>query len=267
MKTAQKRYRWTPELHAALRAAWGARKSEHTAALDDLERRTGWSRWVFKHEAYKLGLTGAQRRQWTVAEDKLLMMKAGALPIDAIAKHLGRSRSAIKNRLQRLEMASRVREGFCIADVAHIFGVSRERITRWIAAGLLGSPVPTNNGVRVADSALVHFIRVHHDQFSFRTADEVFLKGVLYGHDREGLSGEVIPCPACRGLKARDRSRRAAGGAAVPIDVGSQRCGAAGSAPGMDRQRHQASAAAAAARIPAIERTGDGGSGRFEHAC
>lgn len=269
MRSGKTLYAWTPELRAALRAAYAVLRPRtiHSAAIAALQRRTGWPRHALRAEAARLGIA-MEHRAWSEADDKGLLALAGTLPAYKIAARIHRTPASVKHRLRKLGISARIREGYSLTDIRQIFGCDERRVTRWVGRGLLGSPVATNMGVRVADSALVHFIRVHHDEFSFRTADETFLKGVLFAHDREGVSIEVVPCPACRGVKARNRSRRAPDGhPAVPIDVGVLGRDAGERAARLDRPGRPAHAAAAPARLYEVGGSGDGERGRLEHAC
>jgi hypothetical protein len=176
-------YFWTPALRTELRLAYAQpKKQDRGAALDALQRKTGWPRHQFLCEAKRMGLITHPRRLWTREEDRILEASLGELSVHAIAKRLGRTYESVKCRVERLEMSQRVREGFCLNDLTQIFGVPRSRIHEWIEKGLLGQPRTGDcSGIRVADDAVTKFIRENPELISFRLADETFLKAVLYG--------------------------------------------------------------------------------------
>jgi hypothetical protein len=169
-------------LRTELRFAYAQNKKARAEAITVLQRKTGWPRHVFSLEAQRMELVTSPRRPWTRDDDRTLAAALGELTVYEIAKLLRRSHASVKARAERLEMSTRVREGFCITDLAKIFGVPRYRIQEWIDKGLLGKAAQRPGaGIRVADEYVTGFILRNPELIDFRLADQIFIKGVLYG--------------------------------------------------------------------------------------
>jgi len=228
------RYIWTPAMVEELRRAYALRRAERSAALNGLQVSSGFPRHVLIDQAGRMGIS-SERKRWTPAEDRVIAMEAGEKDIARVAARLGRTRESVKLRAVRLGASIRVRADYSVADLMEIFGEGRRRIREWIERGLLGSPANTNAGVRVRDGALVAFINDHIDVYSFRRADETFVKGVLHG-SREGLSGEAAAGVARGGQEKKTRSRRHTGSGGLQIAGGRERGRSAEGSARVDQQ-------------------------------
>jgi hypothetical protein len=174
-------YSWTPELHSELRRAYSLRKVQRAAAIDALERCTGWPRRAFWEEAIRLGLGRSTKRAWTAAEDALLLDSIGEMPIGTIASAMRRNIGSVSMRAKRLSLSRRLKNGYSVADLAEMFGVLAPRVRQWIAHGLLGKPIQAPDGARVPEANVRRFVRKYSAEIDFRLADQTLLKGVLFG--------------------------------------------------------------------------------------
>lgn len=177
-----RKYRWTPELHELLRAAYRAgSRREQTAGIDRLVRATGWPRHAAKCEARRLGITvrGA-RKAWTRVEDEFLQEALGVQAIRRIARKLGRSVESVEARGERLALSRRAREGYNETDLARCFGVSSTTVARWMRTGLLG-PVHYCGGHRVAEKSVARFIKRFPGEYDLRRVDGTWFKGMVFG--------------------------------------------------------------------------------------
>jgi DNA-directed RNA polymerase specialized sigma24 family protein len=174
-------YSWTPELHAELRKAYSLRKLQRAAAIDALERRTGWPRHAFWEEAVRLGLSRSTKRPWTEQEDAFLVSVIGKMAIGRIASAMGRKLGSVSARANALSLSRRIRNGYAVADLAAMFGAPASRVRSWIARGLFGKPLQAPDGVRVAGPNVLRFIRKYPAEIDFKLADQTLLKGVLFG--------------------------------------------------------------------------------------
>lgn len=81
----------------------------------------------------------SNNRYWTEAEEEYLMSKYGVMTAEAIAKKLGRTSQAVKDKLKRIQLGSFVSnvDGLCISEVSRLVGRDRAGIKRtWIKHGL-----------------------------------------------------------------------------------------------------------------------------------
>jgi hypothetical protein len=179
-------YKFTAEMTAALRAAYKLRGKAKSAAIADLERKTGWPRATFSREARRLNIAIVQPI-WSKEEDAYLLANIGEISRRAIARTLGRSIHGVSWRAQQLDMSTRIRAGYCLNELMEILGASRPTLMRWIRENLLGPLDATDNGHRISDESLTAFIRQNGALIDFRMADQTFLKGVLFGEG--GLFG------------------------------------------------------------------------------
>jgi DNA-binding CsgD family transcriptional regulator len=171
-----KRFHWTAELDEMLRRAYKQARSrrELSASLDDMERRTGFSRPAILSHAADLCLN-APRKSWSQREMGLLAEVAGTLSKASIARKLGRSYWSVKGAFARLEFSARVVEGFTREDVAGLLGVSPKTVRAWIKAGWLFV-----RGGRITESSLRRFLCEHSEEYSLSRVDETWFKGMVF---------------------------------------------------------------------------------------
>src|SRR2546428_4407498 len=120
---------WKDEDVEILRACYaqgpgGARR----AVKEILARHADWSPRSVWHKAAKLGLSGryGNRKRWTPEEQGYLRWNAGEKPVGRIARKLGRSVKAIRQKLSSLGISAKVRipKGYTLHRVAKLLGVS-----------------------------------------------------------------------------------------------------------------------------------------------
>jgi len=173
---------WTPAIHTELRLAYAQpTKTACSAALTQLQTRTGWPRHAFVAEARRLNIVREIRRPWTQAEDRILENALGESSAAQIARRLNRSVESVQARAALLDLSSRVRAGYAIKDLRDILGAPYARVREWIDAGLLGEAKATPTGLRITDESLVRFIRQNISLLDLRRTDQTFLKGILNG--------------------------------------------------------------------------------------
>lgn len=173
-------YVWTPALQAELRAAYALPRAGRTVAIGKLLSKAKFSRDAVKCEAQRLGIAAARQR-WTKEEDGLLRELIGCASLRTISKRLGRRHGSVVARAKQLSISLRARDGYTIAEVQRITGSPYYRVKAWLDRGMFGFAARTNNGVRIADRALVRFLRHNYQEIDFQKADQTFLKGVLRG--------------------------------------------------------------------------------------
>ena len=178
---SRRKYTLTPEMIEELRRAYCGRKPDVTRALDTLQARTGWPRAAFKDAAAREGWTRSKCvSRWMLDELEQLREMAGRVSVRSIARKLGRTILSVQAEIARLGMSRRPQHGYNITDLAQAFGESREKIQKWMNAGLLGV-VHENGGRRVAEKNVQRFIRVHPAEYDLRRVDQAWYKGLAFG--------------------------------------------------------------------------------------
>jgi hypothetical protein len=101
-------------------------------------RLTGLPRWYIKRQTARLGLTmHMDRKPWARAELDVLDDLVGRVSVTTIAKKLHRPVSSVTNKLKRLQISRRVRNGYTMRDLELCLGEDHHKIARWIEKGWL----------------------------------------------------------------------------------------------------------------------------------
>jgi hypothetical protein len=185
-----RKFVWSDPLRAELRAAYIGNKPHITAALDLLERRSGFPRSALKYEAGRLGIGSADhRRPWTEAEQAYLEENLGDKSVWAIARRLQRTHGSVCSRAVRLGLSRRCRNRYNIADLVICFGESREKIRRWMDRGWLGTVEihGGDEGHSVTHASVRAFVLRHYHEYDFRRVDQSWLKTMIF-EDNNGAA-------------------------------------------------------------------------------
>ena len=178
-----RRYRFSEELRAELRRAYAGNKPHVTRGLDQLERRTGWPRHAFKYEASRLGIeTSDHRRAWTAEEMAYLEEAVGLVSMRRIADRLHRTVSSVESKAEKLLLSRRAKEGYCMADLAAVFGEHPRKVKGWMERGLLGKVHRSEcaDGMRVSGDNVKRFVMQHHNEYDFRRVDQSWIKMMIF---------------------------------------------------------------------------------------
>jgi len=207
----RKRFEWTHGLDQLLSSAYRRSRSreELTAALDNLQRISGFTRVVIQTRAAILGLSFVRRRPWGPQEVEYLHHNVGSVTLAAMARQLGRSPASVKAQVRTLGNSLRVTEGYSAEDLASLLGVSSKTATRWIQQGWL-----SREAGRIPEASVARFLRAHSTEYQLARVDEAWFKGVLFPKFNASGSLEKIrnetredslfalPVAACSGSKA-----------------------------------------------------------------
>ena len=171
-----KRFFWTAELDQELQLAYRESRSrrELTENLNRLQKRSGFTRIVVLARATQLGMS-AKRRRWSPEEIEVLNETAGTLSKAAIARKLKRSYWSVKAECTRLQISSRLCEGYSRRDVECLLGVGQRNIRKWIAMGWLR----VQEG-RVTEPSIIKFLREHPEEYRLSRVDEAWFKGLIF---------------------------------------------------------------------------------------
>ncbi len=171
-----KRFFWTPELDQELQLAYQEARTrrELSENLDVFQKRSGFTRIVMLARATQLGMS-AKRKRWSPEEVEVLSEAAGTLSKAAIARKLKRSYWSVKAECSRLQLSSRLSEGYSRNDVQHLLGVGQRSIRKWITWGWLR----VQEG-RVTETSMIKFLREHPEEYRLSRVDEAWFKGLLF---------------------------------------------------------------------------------------
>jgi len=174
---------WTPERDELLRRRYDpyvkGRAAEISAAL-------GMPRTAVIHRASILGLAALSkdRRPWTEAEDELLDAKAGSRHVRWLARQIKRSTSSVINRMKRLRISRRWREGYTLRDLELCLGTDHRVIERWVGSGKLRGRRRFENGGPTdawyfTDEDLLRLIEEPPADFLLARVDQVWFLDLL----------------------------------------------------------------------------------------
>lgn len=197
--SVQRRYVWTPEKDRIVRKAWaaGTDKNKLTAAITDAVRRISYPRHIVRFRAAALGLTTDIRRPWTAEEREFLREHAGTRGAVWIARKLGRAVPGVRSFMDVHGISRRVVDGYSIAELVELMGVSQPTASKWVKLGL----VKTQLG-RVTEASLRRFVFAHPELYVLRRVNEEWFKALVFSGaavyragapeiDRRSPSGET----------------------------------------------------------------------------
>ena len=193
-RSARLKYVWRPEFDEHLKAHYYGGVNRRFRVLNRMIRLTGLPRWYIKRKAARLGLTmHLDRRPWTAAEVDLLERLVGSVSTATIAKRLRRPQVSVVNKLKRLHISRRVREGYTVRDLELCLGENHHKIGRWIASGWLRDQVQgtrrhDGNGKdihRIRDKDILDFIRNHPQEINLGKVDQTWFLDLVLLKGRE----------------------------------------------------------------------------------
>lgn len=189
-----KNHIWRPEYDAYLKAQYFGGLNRRFQVLNRMIRLTGVPRWYIKRQAARLGLTThMDRKPWTRAELNALEDLAGRLSATTIAKRLRRPVSSVVNKMKRLRLSRRVRNGYTMRDLELCLGEDHHKISGWTKKGWLrdhlqGTHRHDGNGKdihRVRERDILNFIRNHPQELNLGKVDQTWFLDLLLLRGRE----------------------------------------------------------------------------------
>jgi hypothetical protein len=145
-------------------------------------------RWAVTHRAAFLGLATLtkDRRPWTVEEDAIVEDNAGSRHVHWLSRRLKRSISSVTNRIKRLRISRRWREGYTLRDLEVCLGADHRLIARWVDAGKLRGQRRFGNGGSTdawyfTDEDLLRFVMEHPAEITLARVDQVWFMDLLQG--------------------------------------------------------------------------------------
>ena len=193
-RSARLKYTWRPEYDAYLKAQYFGGLNRRFQVLNRLIRLTGLPRWYIKRQAARLGLTmHMDRKPWTRAELDVLENLVGTVSAATIAKRLHRPVSSVTNKLKRMQISRRVRNGYTMRDLELCFGEDHHKIAGWIKHGWLqdrlqGTRRHDGNGNdihRIREKDILNFVRNHPQEINLGKVDQMWFLDLVLLRGRE----------------------------------------------------------------------------------
>ncbi len=174
-----------PTLIKELRLAYAGNSKAVSANLDRIAQRTGIPRRRLRSFAYHQGFRATgQRRQWTAEEIEYLGENLGSVSVRYMARKLGRSASAVKHKASELQRSARLTSGYNISNLCDVFGVSDERVKRWIGRGLLGKAhggAGRGCETRITEENVIRFIKLYPSEYDLGRVEQAWYKALVFG--------------------------------------------------------------------------------------
>jgi hypothetical protein len=113
-----------------------AKYDGRTETIDELAERLHVPRWVVMRWARGLGLTRRKEPPWTREEMNYLESYLYKTSIASIAKHLGRTQTAVQSKAKRLGI-NKHQEGYTMSGICQGFGCDTKTVKKWLSRGWL----------------------------------------------------------------------------------------------------------------------------------
>lgn len=181
-KHMPKKYRWTPEQDALLRAQYDGRKGCGIR----LSRSIGYPRRVVVERAQVLGLGFPRKhvRAWTPEEDDFLETHCGEWTVHKMARHLKRTRLSVAARVKRLRLSAMIHSGYTLESLKACFNVCCHVVTKWIDKRMLRGKRRYNcdaNAWHFTDDDVLRFIRNYPNAFKLARVDQTWFIDLVLG--------------------------------------------------------------------------------------
>jgi hypothetical protein len=179
---------------AYLKAQYFGGLNRRFQVLNRMIRLTGLPRWYIKRQAAHLGLTmHMDRKPWTRAELDVLDDLVGRVSVATLAKKLHRPVSSVTNKLKRLQISRRVRNGYTMRDLELCLGEDHHKISEWIKKGWLrdrlqGTRRHDGNGRdihRIREKDILDFLRNHLQEINLGKVDQTWFLDLVLLRGRE----------------------------------------------------------------------------------
>lgn len=145
-----------------------------TETIDELMRYfPGVPRWCVRKWARDLGLARAKERFWSQEDIEYLEKNLHKKSLGAIAKHLGRTKTAVKLKAKRLSI-NKTNEGYTMRGLMLGLGMTNHhRVQYWMEQG--------GDIWLFTDIAIRNLVKNHPEEIDPRRADWLWLVDVLVG--------------------------------------------------------------------------------------
>lgn len=164
-----------------------AKYDGRTETIDELAERLHVPRWVVMRWARGLGLTRRKEPPWTQEEEDYLQRYLHKASLASIAKHLGRTQTAVQSKAKRLGM-NKHQEGYTMSGLCMGLGCDPQTVKKWIERRWLRGQRRKTERTEgqgdiwyFSDAAIRELVRKHPEEVDPRHADWLWLVDVLLG--------------------------------------------------------------------------------------
>jgi hypothetical protein len=158
-----------------------------TATIDRLQQILGVPRWKVIRWASWLGLCRPMKRMpaWSDADDAYLERHLPTMSLDAIAQHLGRTKTAIRVRAKRMGV-NKTNEGYTMRGLEIALGLDHRKIIKMVEQGWLkGSRRQSERTAGdmwiFTHTAIRRFVTEHPEEIDPRRMDWLWMVDLLAG--------------------------------------------------------------------------------------
>lgn len=188
-----KKYFWTPEQDELIRKCYDSQ----THTITELAARFKVPRWVVRRRASQLGIARCKEPFWSKVDEQYLEKHYPKKSIVTIAKHLGRTLTAVALKKKRLGI-TKTMEGYTLRGICEGLGVDHHKVEKWIRAGWIkvrgrGVDRPQGDYKYFTEKDLRNFIRRHPDEIDLRRVDRLWFIDLLAGVKTSVSDFEGIP--------------------------------------------------------------------------
>lgn len=155
--------------------------------ITQLERLLGVPRGIVKNWGSQLGLTRQKDPRWTEEDIAYLQKHLHHYSLDQIAKHLRRTKVAVRLKAKRIGVNKCYQEGYTMRGLCMALGCDHHKVERWIAAGwLVGTRRKTERQDDrdvwlFTDEQIRRFLWMHPLEVDSRRFDWLFIHSLLTG--------------------------------------------------------------------------------------
>lgn len=158
--------------------------------IDALMRHfSGVPRWRVKKWAAEMGLSNQKAPPWTPEELDYLTEHLGVMRVQKIAKHLGRTTTAVFVKSKRLGISRRLSEGYTMRGLCEGLGVDHHKVEKWLEHGWLrGTRLGTARSEwqgdvwHFTDRAVYELVRDHPAEIDPRRVEWHWLVDIMTSH-------------------------------------------------------------------------------------
>lgn len=185
---SKKSHIWTPAADDFIRAWYDVSIKERSKEIANALRVP---RWRIIRRAQVLGLSRPKERPWNVDEVQYLEAYYHRTAVRTVAKHLGRSVTAVRLKAKRLGYR-KYAEGYTVSSLAAALGVEAHWVQRRIKDGQIAAARrhtertarQGGDALLITERAVLGFIRDHTYEIDLRKVDHLWFLDTI----REGLA-------------------------------------------------------------------------------
>ncbi len=146
----------------------------------------GYPRHVIRKWGSDLGLARQKEPRWTEEDEAYVERNLHRKSIADIAKHLGRTQTAVKLKAKRIGVNKCGQEGYTMRGLCMGLGCNHHAVARWLERGWIKgrrrqTERPDRDVWLFTDQDIRQFVKQHPQEIDPRRADWLWLVDVLVG--------------------------------------------------------------------------------------